>query len=261
VVGILNVHQVQTIWRSGTPKYLSVTPHERRLQVERSPLASTHTDQRTGNVSHHAQQEGVGGDIYHHERSVASNHDMINPAKRGRRLTSSCTQRREVMFTYQALARSVHGSIIQHTGRGHPATGKRVCFSFLENIQVAPSRRREPRMKIVGHPTHPVDTDRRGKMRIQAPAPCIRRAHKRCYKTDHLTRCMHPGIGSTRCTKLGSPGFYLLQCGLDRVLHSQTIGLGLETLKGIACIGDAQRQSMAQDARLSSKERARSFCA
>ena len=261
MVGILNVHQVQTIWRGGTTKDLSVTPHKRRLQVECSPLASTHTDQRTGNVSHHAQQEGVGGDINHHERSVASNHDMVNPAKRGRRLTSSRTQRREVMFTHQALARSVHGSIIQHTCRGHPAPGKRVSFTFLENIQVTPARRREPRMKIVGHPAHPVDTDRRGKMRIQAFAPCIGRALERCYKTDHLTRCVHPGIGSTSCTKPGSLGVYLLKSGFERVLYSQAIGLGLETLKGISGVGDAQRQSMTQDARLSSKERARSFCA
>ena len=72
---------------------------------------------------------------------------------------------------------------------------------------------------------------------------------------------MHPGIGSTSCTKLGRVGLYLLECGFDRVLYSQTIGLGLETLKGISGVGDAQRQSMTQDARLSSKERARSFCA
>ena len=165
------------------------------------------------------------------------------------------------MLTHQTLGSNVHGSIIQDAGRGNPVSGKRVRLTFLENIQVTPACRRKPRMKIIRHPTNPMDTHRRGKMGIQAFAPCIRRALMRGDEADDLVRCVHSGVGPTGCSKLRSLRLNFSQRGFKRVLYSKPISLGLESLKGITCIGDAQRQSMTQDARLSSKERARSFCA
>ncbi len=91
--------------------------------------------------------------------------------------------------------------------------------------------------------------------------PCFGRALVRCNKTDDLFGCVHAGIRPAGCGKLHRIGLHASQRVFDGILNGQTIGLGLKTLEGIPRVGDAQRQSMAQDARLSSNDRASACCA
>lgn len=259
--GITDFDEIEAIGRRRSSEARAVAALQQFMDLGFLPLPRTNPAQRAGDVSHHAQQKGIRGDIDDHPGTMPSHQHMIDPPVRCWRLTGGRTERAEVMLASQKLRRTMHRGIIQRTARGSAGGEQGRRFPFEEEVEVSATGGGKTRVETRTYGPHPSDPDTFGKMTVDASEPRGSAAQSRGFEADHLGSGMDPGIGPSGRSQAHRRCVDGEQCFLEGILDTPAIGLVLEPLEPFPGIGQAQREQLVQDARLSSSDWASWRCA